>query len=108
MVAVDPAKVQNSRSEIQREWVQRVFSFNSVWDNGKVFLWRPVVPTIPARFLQHKRYIGDLPNKVSPNGRGRVFANGVSPFSNSLSEEPRLCSSRCTPCQRLPNDRGGV
>ena len=57
MVAVDPAKVQNSRSEIQREWVQRVFSFNSVWDNGKVFLWRPVVPTIPARFLQHKRLL---------------------------------------------------
>jgi hypothetical protein len=64
--------------------------------------------TAAVRFLQHKRYIGDLPNKVSPNGRGRVFANGVSPFSNSLSEEPRLCSSRCTPCQRLPNDRGGV
>eukprot|EP01043_Picozoa_sp_COSAG02_P055238 COSAG02_NODE_6375_length_3615_cov_1.820250_1_plen_1148_part_10 len=57
MVAVDPAKVQNSRSEIQREWVQRVFSFNSVWDNGKVFLWRPVVPTIPTRFLQRKRLL---------------------------------------------------
>jgi hypothetical protein len=28
-----------------------------------------------VRFLQHKRYIGDIPNKVSPNGRGRVFAN---------------------------------
>ena len=55
MVAVDPIKVQNSRSEIQREWVKRVFSFNSVWDNGKVFLWRPVVPTVAARFLQRKR-----------------------------------------------------
>jgi hypothetical protein len=54
MVAVDPVKVLNSRSEIQREWVKRVFSFNSVWDNGKVFLWRPVVPTVPARFLQRK------------------------------------------------------
>lgn len=57
IVAVDPAKVQSSRSEIQREWVQRVFAFNSVWDNGKVFLWRPVVPTIPARFLQRKRLL---------------------------------------------------
>ena len=27
------------------------------------------------RFLSHKHYIGDIPNKVSPNGRGRVFAN---------------------------------
>lgn len=28
-----------------------------------------------VRFLQHKHYVGDIPNKVSPNGRGRVFAN---------------------------------
>ena len=28
-----------------------------------------------VKFLQHKRYIGDIPNKISPNGRGRVFAN---------------------------------
>jgi hypothetical protein len=33
-----------------------------------------------VRFLQHKHYIGDIQNKVSPNGRGRVFAN------NDLSE----------------------
>lgn len=54
MTVVDPAKVLNSRSEVQREWVKRAAIFKSVWDNGKVYMWRPVVPTVPARFLQRK------------------------------------------------------
>jgi len=28
-----------------------------------------------VRFLQHMEYVGDLPNKAGPEGRGRVFAN---------------------------------
>ena len=40
---------------LQREWVQRVVSFKSVWDNGKVYLWRPVVPVVAARILQRKK-----------------------------------------------------
>lgn len=55
MVAVDPLKIAHARSAIQREWVQRVVSFKSVWDNGKVYLWRPVVPVVAARILQRKK-----------------------------------------------------
>ena len=54
MTVVDPAKVLNSRSEVQREWVKRAALFKSVWDNGKVYMWRPVVPIVPARYLQRK------------------------------------------------------
>jgi hypothetical protein len=40
MTIVDPAKVLKSRSDEQHEWVKRAGLFQSVWDNGKVYVGR--------------------------------------------------------------------
>ena len=40
MTIVDPAKVLKARSEEQREWVKRASLFQSIWDNGKVYVGR--------------------------------------------------------------------
>ena len=90
MVAVDPIKVLNSRSEIQREWVKRVFSFNSVWDNGKVFLWRPVVPTVAARFLQRKRL----------HPLGWIFTTSPAPPVRFCTESDGLCTENDEFCTK--------